>query len=186
MSNSTVTKDVKQRTESALAAARLVKKKQVKLLKQYNEALSPSDLRGRETIMTNTDMLNTPRLTQDQLHTALSEVTETVNQVSYLHMSGDDIVGLVTQYPNSSFTCMYAGKPVSISSPNGATATISYGAGRSMGIGSDVTLCDLLLLSVNTKPTVAEITEDAKCLTSVLQCLDANAPNNDTHIGGPI
>lgn len=143
-------------------------------------------LNDREAIMTNTDMLNTPRLTQDQLHNALSEVTDVTSQVSYLHMTGDDIAGLVTQYPNSNFTCMYGDKAVFIRAPNGTTAIINYGAGRSMSINSDVTLCDLLLLSENTSPTVAQIVEDAKCLTSVLQCLDANAPNNDTHIGGPI
>lgn len=149
-----------------------------------DEDLRPFELRGRETIVTNTHMLNTPRFTQDQLHNALSVVADTQAQVSYLHMSGDDIVELVTQYPNASFACMYGSKAVSISSSNGTTATITYGVGLSMGIGSDVTLCDLLLLSVNTMPTLAQITDDAKCLTSALQYLDTNAPNKDINTRG--
>lgn len=146
-----------------------------------NEDLRPFEVRGCEMPMSNTDMLNTPKFTQDQLHNSLSKVTPTASQVSYLHMTGEEIVGLVTHYPNSTFTCMYADKPVTVSSLNGFTATISYGVGLSIAIGSDVTLCDMLLLSMNTNPTLAQITEDAKCLTSVLQYLDASAPNNDIY-----
>ena len=141
---------------------------------------------ANKTLNAANNLLSTPRFTQEQLHNALSDIVLTTGQTSYLYMTGEDITDLVCQYPNNSFACMYGDTAISISSRNRIMSTIVYGVGRSMSIGDEVTLSDMLLLSINTMPTLAETAEIAKCITSALQCLDANAPNNDTHIGGPV
>lgn len=194
MSKSDVSKETKHKTQMYLAAARRVKSKQDQLLKSHNEILDnpPSSINSfdrrhchpRRDLMMNTDMLNTPKFTQSQLHDAAVEIIESPTQIGYLYMSGEDIVTLVTQYRNSSFACMYGDKAISITSPDGAVALINYGAGLSMSITSDVTLSEMLLSPTTPEASLSSMAEQAKCLTSAIACLDANAPNNDTHIGG--
>lgn len=153
------------------------------LISKFGKAWMNANLNPTATPMTTVyqphlanKLIAAKSFTTEELHDALTLVSATESQVSYLYMTGNEIASLVAQYPKKDFACLVGDIAIAVTYGNDTCAEITYGLGKSMMIHADNTICDTIMSSVYPMSTLSETVTTANYITSAIQCLDANAP----------
>lgn len=179
-----VNDDAARQTKAVMAASRLAKRRHGKFFNKLemnsNLPLTASPLTTVYQPLRTNMTTKTKQFTTEQLHDALSLVSRTQSQVSYLYMTGSEIAALAAQYPKKDFACLVGDIAIAITYENDDCAAITYGLGKSMLIHADNTVCDTVMSVIHPLSTLSETVTTVNYITSAIQCLDANAPDSES------